>query len=209
MAFPEHIGRGNRYNLRAHRPQPGSAANAFESYDDVDFTINSEPSGAFFHTNGVGKKVAGRNGNWYTVQAIKDHMIAPDGTMQYCVKWKGCGETTWEPEESLIECVPQFVMRYSKCIARRKKIITKKKRKRLGTTLRIGATKKRQQQVVLTDVTVANRAEWWYPLLGSWRGEVHSVDCIEQEEDKLIAHVTWLNGKKTRLVIWRAQGDET
>ena len=53
-------------------------------------------------------------------------------------------------------------MRYNKCIARRKKIITKKKGKRLGTTLRIGATKKRQQQVVLTDVTVANRAQWWY-----------------------------------------------
>ncbi|TWU70711.1 hypothetical protein ED733_001822 [Metarhizium rileyi] len=139
----------------------------------------------------------------YTVQAIKDHMIAPDGTIQYCVKWEGYGKTTWEPEESLIECVPQFVMRYNKCIARRKKIITTKKRKRLGTTLRIGATEKRQQQVVLTDVTVANRAQR-YPLLGSWKSEVHSVEGIEHEEDKLIAHVTWLNGKKTRLVIWRA-----
>ncbi|KFG82264.1 hypothetical protein MANI_030421 [Metarhizium anisopliae] len=200
MAFPEHLGRGNRYNLRAHGPQPGSARNALES---DDFTINSQSSVASFQTNGVGKKVVGGNGNWYTVQAIKDHMIAPDGTIQYCVKWEGCGKTTWEPEESLIECVPQFVMRYNKCIARRKKIITTKKRKRLGTTLRIGATEKRQQQVVLTDVTVANRAQR-YPLLGSWKSEVHSVEGIEHEEDKLIAHVTWLNGKKTRLVIWRA-----
>ncbi|EXU95146.1 chromatin organization modifier (chromo) domain protein [Metarhizium robertsii] len=103
MAFAEQLGRGNGYNLRAHRAQPGSMRDDFQSDNDVDFTINSEPAVASCDTNGVDKRVEGDDGNWYTVDAIKDHMTAPNtkGTTLYCVKWEGCGELTWEPEKNL------------------------------------------------------------------------------------------------------------
>lgn len=64
MAFAEQSEIGSRYSLRPSRALPGSFRHSFDSDDDDDFAINSQPSAILYDKNNTRQEQENADGEW-------------------------------------------------------------------------------------------------------------------------------------------------
>lgn len=154
----------------------------------------------------------------YVVEKILDHMIDPEGTPRFLVKWEGYekkSDQTWEPEETLLEGAQEILKKYYVSIGGKEKVyedtkkaLNSKKRGRKSTASAGGDATPQQTQKRSrkngshprdSEEPLTSRQAAWKPPAGSWEDHIAQLDACEDEETgKLMVYLTWKNGHKTQ-----------
>ncbi|KAI8962657.1 heterochromatin protein one [Daldinia sp. FL1419] len=145
----------------------------------------------------------------YIVEKILAHVIEPDGTLKFKVKWEGYekkSDQTWETHESLSENASDIVEEYlgrfgglEKILEEGKTAVKTKKRGRPTSGTPSNGTKRRRNETHPGSETPPASGRGWKPPVGSWEDEVESIDaCHDENSGKLLVYLTWKNGHKTQ-----------
>ncbi|KAI0378997.1 heterochromatin protein one [Hypomontagnella monticulosa] len=145
----------------------------------------------------------------FIVEKILAHVVEPDGTLKYKVKWEGYekkSDQTWEDDDNLRENASEVLKEYLESVGGREKILadsksatkTKKRgRPAAGGTPTNGAKRRRNGSHPASE-TPPTTGRAWKPPVGSWEDEVEAVDaCHDETTGKLLVYLTWRNGHKT------------
>lgn len=145
----------------------------------------------------------------FVVEKILAHMVEPDGTLKYKVKWEGYekkSDQTWEEEDNLRENAAVVLEEYLESIGGRETILEEaqtalktKKRGRPSTGTPVNGTKRRRNDGHPASATPPASVRAWKPPQGSWEDHVESIDaCHDENTGKLIVYLTWKDGQKTQ-----------
>ncbi|KAI0426253.1 heterochromatin protein one [Xylaria sp. FL1042] len=145
----------------------------------------------------------------YIVEKILAHVLEPDGTLKYKVKWEGYekkSDQTWEAEGNLRENAAGVLDEYLESVGGREKIMDEaqtalktKKRGRPSTGTPVNGAKRRRNESHPASETPPASARAWKPPQGSWEDAVESIDaCHDENTGKLIVYLTWKTGQKTQ-----------
>ncbi|KAI1204041.1 heterochromatin protein one [Nemania serpens] len=145
----------------------------------------------------------------FIVEKILAHMVEPDGTLKYKVKWEGYekkSDQTWEEEDNLRENAAVVLEAYLESVGGRETIIGEaqtalktKKRGRPSAGTPVNGTKRRRNDGHPASATPPASARAWKPPQGSWEDHVESIDaCHDENTGKLIVYLTWKDGQKTQ-----------
>lgn len=145
----------------------------------------------------------------YIVEKIISHIVDPDNTVRYEVKWEGyekAGDRTWETTDNLRENASEVLEEYLRGVGGEEKIIQEaktaiktKKRGRPSSTAPTNGSKKRRNDSHPASATPPISARAWKPPVGSWEEEIESIDaCHDEHTGKLTVYLTWKNGHKTQ-----------
>ncbi|KAI2633246.1 heterochromatin protein one [Hypomontagnella submonticulosa] len=145
----------------------------------------------------------------FIVEKILAHMVGPDGTLKFKVKWEGYekkSDQTWEDDDNLRENASEVLKEYLESVGGRDKILedsksatkTKKRgRPSAGGTPTNGAKRRRNGSHPASE-TPPTTGRAWKPPVGSWEDEVEAIDaCHDEATGKLVVYLTWRNGHKT------------
>ncbi|RYP75827.1 hypothetical protein DL771_002091 [Monosporascus sp. 5C6A] len=146
----------------------------------------------------------------YIVEKILSHIVDPDGTVRYEVKWEGYekkSDRTWETTDNLRENASEVLEEYLRSVGGEQKIIeeaktamkTKKRGRPSSSATPANSTKKRRNGSHPASSTPPASGRPWKPPVGSWEEEIESIDaCHDENTGKLIVYLTWKNGQKTQ-----------
>lgn len=143
----------------------------------------------------------------YVVEKIMSHMVYPDGTLKFEVKWEGYdkkADRTWESKDNLVENASDILTEYLQAHGGEDKILEEsekgvKGKKRGRPAASVPAAGKRRKGDHPSDSTPPATTKAWKPPAGSWEDEVQSIDaCHDENSGKLIVYLTWKNGQKTQ-----------
>ncbi|KAK5625891.1 hypothetical protein RRF57_001607 [Xylaria bambusicola] len=145
----------------------------------------------------------------YIVEKILAHMVEPDGTLKYKVKWEGYdkkSDQTWEEEDNLRENAAGVLDEYLSSVGGRDTILDEaqtalktKKRGRPSSGTSTNGTKRRRNESHPASTSPPASSRAWKPPQGSWEDAVESIDaCHDENTGKLIVYLTWKTGQKTQ-----------
>ncbi|KAI1363408.1 heterochromatin protein one [Xylaria arbuscula] len=145
----------------------------------------------------------------YIVEKILAHIIEPDGTIKYKVKWEGYekkSDQTWEEEDNLRQNAADVLDEYLAGAGGRDAILEEgntaiktKKRGRPSSSTPVNGTKRRRNESHPASASPPATASKWKPPQGSWEDAVESIDaCHDENSGKLIVYLTWKTGHKTQ-----------
>ncbi|KAK6956523.1 hypothetical protein Daesc_001801 [Daldinia eschscholtzii] len=145
----------------------------------------------------------------YIVEKILAHVVEPDGTVKFKVKWEGYekkSDQTWEDYENLKENASDVLEEYlsgfgglEKILEEGKTALKTKKRGRPASGTPSNGTKRRRNDSHPASETPPASSRAWKPPVGSWEDEVESIDaCHDEVSGKLVVYLTWKNGNKTQ-----------
>ncbi|KAI0021841.1 heterochromatin protein one [Xylariomycetidae sp. FL0641] len=145
----------------------------------------------------------------YIVEKILAHVVEPDGSLKYRVKWEGYekkADQTWEDDDNLRENAAEVLEEYLNSVGGREKILeeaktglkTKKRGRPTAGTPSTGSKRRRNDGHPASTTPPASRKSW-KPPAGSWEDDVESIDaCHDENTGKLTVYLTWKNGNKTQ-----------
>ncbi|KAI1472226.1 heterochromatin protein one [Daldinia caldariorum] len=145
----------------------------------------------------------------FIVEKILSHVVEPDGTVKFKVKWEGYekkSDQTWEDHENLKENASDVLDEYlssfgglEKILEEGKTALKTKKRGRPASGTPSNGTKRRRNGSHPASETPPASSRAWKPPVGSWEDEVESIDaCHDEVKGKLVVYLTWKNGNKTQ-----------